>query len=85
MTAAPGRGTTTAYNTGATKGPSGTLRKVHGRWRASSLIGATLYNNTGYEIGTVADLLIRSRGTASGAVLSVGEFLGVDTEYPAAF
>jgi sporulation protein YlmC with PRC-barrel domain len=77
MTAAPGRDTTTAGN----RGPSGTLHKVHGQWRASSLVGATVYNNTGHEIGTVENLLIRSQGTVSGAVLSVGGFLGVGTKY----
>lgn len=77
MTAAPGRDTATAENTG----PSGTLHKLHGQWRASSLVGATVYNNTGHEIGTVENLLIRSQGTVSGVVLSVGGFLGVGTKY----
>ncbi|HVB67773.1 MAG TPA: PRC-barrel domain-containing protein [Acetobacteraceae bacterium] len=84
---APGRDTTPgtmAAGNGpgtATKGPTGTLHKVHGQWRASSLVGATVYNSSGQEVGTVENLLIRSQGTVSGVVISVGGFLGVGSKY----
>ena len=82
---APGRdatpGTTAEGNGSSMKGPTGTLHKVHGQWRASSLVGATVYNSSGEEVGTVENLLIRSEGAVSGVVISVGGFLGVGSKY----
>ncbi len=82
---APGRdttpGTTAEGNGSSMKGPTGTLHKVHGQWRSSSLVGATVYNSSGEEVGTVENLLIRSEGTVSGVVISVGGFLGVGSKY----
>ena len=58
----------------AVTGPAGTLHKVHGMWRSSALVGATVYSDSGQAIGTISNLLIRSQGDVSGVVISVGGF-----------
>ena len=62
------------------KAPTGTLTQTHGDWRASGLVGATVYNDQGNSIGTISDLLLSSDGTTQNAVLSVGGFLGVGSK-----
>lgn len=57
--------------------PPGTLAKSDGDWRASQLVGATVYNSDGKSIGTINDLLVSSNGTISNAIISVGGFLGI--------
>ena len=69
-----------AANTSATNGPSGTLHKTAGDWRSSMLVGATVYNEQGKDIGTVDDLLLNSGGKVTQAVLSVGGFLGIGSK-----
>ena len=79
---APATGTLPAARTAyaGTKGPAGTLHKVHGMWRSTTLVGATVYNNSGKAIGTIQNLLIQPQGTVSDVVLSVGGFLGIDSK-----
>lgn len=62
------------------KGPAGTLHQTHGMWRSASLVGATVYNDSGQAIGEISNLLITPQGNVSMAVLSVGGFLGVDSK-----
>jgi sporulation protein YlmC with PRC-barrel domain len=62
------------------KAPSGGLVKTHDDWRASGLVGATVYNDQGDSIGTVNDLLLSSDGTIQNAVISVGGFLGIGSK-----
>lgn len=57
--------------------PTGSLVKTSGDWRASELVGATVYNSDGKSIGTINDLLVSSDGSISNAVISVGGFLGI--------
>ena len=54
--------------------------KTHDEWRASGLVGATVYNDQGNSIGTVSDLLVSSDGSVQNAVLSVGGFLGIGSK-----
>lgn len=61
----------------ATKGPAGALHKVHGMWRSTDLVGATVYNDSGASIGTIENLLITGQGQVSHAIISVGGFLGM--------
>jgi hypothetical protein len=61
----------------ATKGPAGSLHKVHGMWRSTDLVGATVYNDSGASIGTIETLLITGQGQVSQAIISVGGFLGI--------
>lgn len=58
-------------------GPTGSLHMSHGDWRTSQVVGATVFNEHGDNIGTVDDLLMGNNGQVSDAVLSVGGFLGI--------
>jgi sporulation protein YlmC with PRC-barrel domain len=46
-------------------------------WRASKLIGASVYNESNQRVGKIGDLIIAPDGSISVAVLDVGGFLGV--------
>jgi sporulation protein YlmC with PRC-barrel domain len=46
-------------------------------YRASKLIGATVYNDKNEKIGKVGDLIIKPDGTLSLAIIDVGGFLGI--------
>ncbi len=45
--------------------------------RADKLIGMTVYNDAGEEVGRVDDILLDKDGRVSGVVLGVGGFLGI--------
>ncbi len=57
--------------------PSTKYRTSGGELRVTSLIGATVYNDTKQTIGTISDVLLNAADKADKAVLSVGGFLGV--------
>jgi ribosomal 30S subunit maturation factor RimM len=57
-------------------GPSGRLEQNHGAFRASKLLGATVYNDQGNSVGKVNDVLFDPAGKADKMVISVGGFLG---------
>jgi sporulation protein YlmC with PRC-barrel domain len=46
-------------------------------WRASKLVGATVYNDQGQRIGKIEDMLVSPDGKLSVAVIDVGGFLGI--------
>lgn len=50
-------------------------------WRATDIIGATVYNDAGDEIGELQDMIITSDGTVPYAVVSVGGFLGMNAHH----
>ena len=52
-------------------------------WRASKLIGATVYNDSNQRVGKIGDLIIAPDGSISVAVLDVGGFLGVASRHVA--
>ncbi len=45
--------------------------------RADTLIGMTVYNKDGQEVGKINDILVDKDGKANGVVLSVGGVLGI--------
>jgi sporulation protein YlmC with PRC-barrel domain len=45
--------------------------------RSENLIGATVFDGQGEEVGKIKDILFDTSGTATGVVLSVGGILGV--------
>jgi len=47
----------------------------------SNLVGLDVYNGANEEVGEIKDLVLDSSMKVSGAVLSVGGFLGVGTKY----
>ncbi len=52
-------------------------------FRASKLIGATVYNNKKKAIGTVNDLIVSSEGQVNLAIIDVGGFLGLGAKHVA--
>jgi sporulation protein YlmC with PRC-barrel domain len=50
-------------------------------WRATDVIGARVYNDTGEDIGKIQDMIITDAGTVPYAVVSVGGFLGMDAHH----
>lgn len=49
----------------------------HGDWRASKVVGLSVYNDKNESLGTINDLLMDKSGNIKAAVLGVGGFLGV--------
>jgi len=52
-------------------------------WRASKLIGASVYNDNNQKVGKIGDLIIAPDGSISVAILDVGGFLGVASRHVA--
>jgi PRC-barrel domain. len=48
-----------------------------GNWRASKVVGLTVYNDNNESLGSINDLLTDKDGTIKAVVLGVGGFLGV--------
>jgi sporulation protein YlmC with PRC-barrel domain len=48
-----------------------------GDWRASKLVGLSVYNDNNESIGSINDLLTDKSGNIKAAVISVGGFLGM--------
>jgi hypothetical protein len=70
----------TPPNAGSAAAPpveTGRLQRVHGGWRSSQIVGATVYNDRDERIGAVDDLIVGQDGTIAEAVLSVGGVLGL--------
>jgi sporulation protein YlmC with PRC-barrel domain len=49
--------------------------------RASDIIGAKVNDDAGVDIGKLEDMIITTSGTVPEAVVSVGEFLGMDAHH----
>ncbi|MEQ8825212.1 MAG: PRC-barrel domain-containing protein [Filomicrobium sp.] len=52
-------------------------------YRASKLIGATVYSDEKKQIGTVNDLIVSNDGQVNLAIVDVGGFLGVGAKHVA--
>jgi sporulation protein YlmC with PRC-barrel domain len=48
-----------------------------GDWRASKVVGLSVYNDNNQSIGSISDLLTDKSGNIKAAVIGVGGFLGV--------
>ena len=48
-----------------------------GNWRASKVVGLSVYNDNNQSIGSINDLLTDKSGNIKAAVIGVGGFLGV--------
>jgi hypothetical protein len=64
----------------APHGPSGTLQKDHDAWRSAKIVGASVYNDSGDNVGSIDDLLIGDDGKIREVVIAVGGFLGLGTK-----
>jgi sporulation protein YlmC with PRC-barrel domain len=51
--------------------------KLDNGYRASKIIGASVYNDQNQQVGTVSDLYLSKQNQIVMAVLSVGSFLGI--------
>jgi sporulation protein YlmC with PRC-barrel domain len=49
----------------------------HGDWRASKVIGLSVYNDSNDKLGSISELLFDKSGNIKAAVIGVGGFLGV--------
>jgi sporulation protein YlmC with PRC-barrel domain len=65
-----------ASNAGEPKTAVAAVRLENG-YRASKVIGATVYNDQNQQIGQISDLYMSKQNQAAIAVISVGSFLGV--------
>lgn len=50
---------------------------LSGNWRASKLIGMTVYNQANEKLGDVNELIVDPTGKVSAVVIGVGGFLGM--------
>jgi ribosomal 30S subunit maturation factor RimM len=51
--------------------------RLENGYRASKIIGATVYNDQNQQIGDISDLYLSRQNQVAMAVISVGSFLGV--------
>jgi sporulation protein YlmC with PRC-barrel domain len=49
----------------------------HGNWRASKVVGLSVYNDNNESIGSINELLMDKSGSIKAVVIGVGGFLGV--------
>ena len=49
----------------------------HGNWRASKVVGLSVYNDSNESIGSINELLMDKSGGIKAVVIGVGGFLGV--------
>src|SRR5579871_1701442 len=51
--------------------------QLQGDWRASKVVGLSVYNDNNEKLGSINDLLMDKSGNIKAVVLGVGGFLGV--------
>jgi sporulation protein YlmC with PRC-barrel domain len=56
---------------------SDTSSSFHGNWRASKLVGLSVYNDKNESVGSINDMLTDKNGKIVAVVIGVGGFLGV--------
>jgi sporulation protein YlmC with PRC-barrel domain len=52
-------------------------QSLQGNWRASKVVGLSVYNDNNESIGSINDLLMDKNGNIKAVVIGVGGFLGV--------
>jgi sporulation protein YlmC with PRC-barrel domain len=62
---------------GATAAATTTNASYQGDWRASKIVGVSVYNNNNENVGSINDLLTDKNGTIKAVVIGVGGFLGM--------
>ncbi len=56
---------------------SDTSSSFQGNWRASKLVGLSVYNDSNESLGSINDMLTDKSGNIKAVVIGVGGFLGV--------
>jgi sporulation protein YlmC with PRC-barrel domain len=69
--------TPTATTDRANMAPAASQSSFQGDWRASKIIGLSVYNDNNESLGSINDLLTDRSGNIKAVVLGVGGFLGV--------
>jgi sporulation protein YlmC with PRC-barrel domain len=69
--------TPTATTDRANMAPAASESSLHGDWRASKVVGLSVYNDNNESLGSINDLLTDRNGNIKAVVLGVGGFLGV--------
>src|SRR6266567_6565715 len=68
---------TDSTKTAAPAAASDTSSSFQGNWRASKVVGLSVYNDNNESVGSINDMLMDKSGNIKGVVLGVGGFLGV--------
>jgi sporulation protein YlmC with PRC-barrel domain len=61
----------------ANMAPSASSSSFQGDWRASKVVGLSVYNDSNESIGSINDLVMDKNGKIQAVVIGVGGFLGV--------
>ncbi len=61
----------------ANTAPAASESSLQGDWRASKIVGLSVYNDNNESVGSINDLLTDRNGNIKAVVLGVGGFLGV--------
>lgn len=77
QTQTPGAQTPAATTTDKAGATSGMSASHQGEWRASKMVGLSVYNDKNESVGSINDLLTDKSGNIKAAVIGVGGFLGV--------
>jgi sporulation protein YlmC with PRC-barrel domain len=57
--------------------PTVSQSSLQGDWRASKIVGLSVYNEGNQDVGSISDLITDKSGNIKAAILSVGGFLGM--------
>jgi len=69
--------TTDSMKAGAASDTSATSSSHQGEWRASKMVGLSIYNDKNESVGSINDFLTDKSGNIKAVVIGVGGFLGV--------
>src|SRR6201986_1894278 len=61
----------------STESGSTTSSQLQGDWRASKVVGLSVYNGSNEKLGSINDLVMDKSGNIKAVVLGVGGFLGM--------
>jgi sporulation protein YlmC with PRC-barrel domain len=68
---------TTDRSTTAAPAAASDISSFKGNWRASKVVGLSVYNDNNESVGSINDLLMEKGGSIKAVVIGVGGFLGV--------
>src|ERR1700751_361482 len=68
---------TTKNSLTTTMSDSSSMSSFQGSWRASKLVGLSVYNDKNESVGSINDMLTDKNGKIVAVVIGVGGFLGV--------
>lgn len=69
--------TATTPTPGASSSSPATQANLKGNWRASKLVGLSVYNDSNEKLGDISEILVDNTGKINAVVVGIGGFLGV--------